>query len=86
MDIAINDTFQIALQFCFDYGLSYIKFFYRSSLIEKKDITVLVKCDVMKIGTIAEKETVQVYLAPKNRNENQLIQELKGFEKVTLNE
>lgn len=47
---------------------------------------MLVKCDVMKIGTIAEKETVQVYLAPKNRNENQLIQELKGFEKVTLNE
>ena len=30
------------------------------------------------------KETVQVYLAPKDRRKNQPLQELKGFEKVAL--
>ena len=41
-------------------------------------------CDVTNIGDLAGKETVQIYLAPKNRKEDQPFQELKGFEKIEL--
>lgn len=79
-----NDTFQIEPQFCFGHGLSYTEFLYTNPSVEKKDNTVIVRCDVTNVGTVAGKEIVQVYVALKNRKENQPVQELKGFEKVRL--
>ena len=79
-----NDTFQIEPQFCFGHGLSYTEFLYTNPSVEKKDNTVIVRCDVTNVGTVAGKEIVQVYVALKNRKENQPVQELKGFEKVGL--
>ncbi len=79
-----NDTFQIEPQFCFGHGLSYTEFVYGDPLVEEIDNKAVVHCSVMNVGTVAGKEIVQVYLAPKNRKKNQPVQELKGFEKVEL--
>lgn len=79
-----NDTYEVEPQFCFGHGLSYTKFAYSNPGVEKKNDEVLVSCDVTNIGDLAGKETVQIYLAPKNRKEDQPFQELKGFEKIEL--
>ena len=41
-------------------------------------------CDVENTGTVAGKETVQIYLAAKERAEDEPVQQLKGFEKTEL--
>ena len=45
---------------------------------------IIVCCEVKNTGNVAGKEIVQVYLAPKNRTENEPVQQLKGFVKTTL--
>ena len=79
-----NDTFQVEPQFCFGHGLSYTEFAYSHPEIRKENGKTIVSCDVTNAGACAGKEVVQVYLSPKNRKENQPVQELKGFEKVEL--
>lgn len=79
-----NDTFEVEPQFCFGHGLSYTEFTYENPRIVTEDGNTVVKCEVTNTGSCCGKETVQVYLAPKNRKENQPMQELKGFEKITL--
>ena len=79
-----NDTFEVEPQFCFGHGLSYTEFAYENPRIVTEDGNTVVKCEVTNTGSCCGKETVQVYLAPKNRKENQPMQELKGFEKITL--
>lgn len=79
-----NDTFQVEPQFCFGHGLSYTEFTYSNPEITEKDGKAVVTCEVMNTGACTGKEVVQVYLAPKDRRENQPVQELKGFEKIEL--
>ncbi|MDD7740701.1 MAG: glycoside hydrolase family 3 C-terminal domain-containing protein [Lachnospiraceae bacterium] len=79
-----NDTFAVAPQFCFGHGLSYTDFSYEEAWIAKEEEKSVVCCRVANIGEREGMETVQVYLAPKHRKENQPVQELKGFVKVEL--
>lgn len=79
-----NDTFHIQPQFCFGYGLSYTTFSYENPVLTNKNGKWQVCCDVENVGGCVGKEIVQVYLAPKVRKENEPEQELKGFEKVSL--
>lgn len=78
------DTYNIEPEFCFGHGLSYTSFKYQEpSIIKEKDKTY-VECSIINTGDMAGKETVQVYLAPKNRKEDEPVQQLKGFEKVFI--
>ena len=79
-----NDTFNVAPEFCFGHGLSYTTFEYTNPFIrfEKEGVTVC--CDIENTGKIKGKETVQVYLAVKERREDEPVQQLKGFEKTEL--
>ncbi len=79
-----NDTFEVEPQFCFGHGLSYTKFAYSNYRIEKHENQIWVQCDVTNTGKVSGKETVQVYVGPAERLENQPKKELKGFEKVEL--
>ena len=75
---------QIAPQFCFGHGLSYTTFTYSNPNVRWKDGKCIVNCEVENTGAADGKEIVQVYLAPKNREENEPVQQLKGFAKVVL--
>lgn len=45
---------------------------------------ILVQCVVKNTGVMAGKETVQVYIAPKNIEVDRPVRELKGFDKVEV--
>lgn len=79
-----NDTFEVEPEFCFGHGLSYTTFSYENSRLIQEGADTFVLCDITNTGTCRGAETVQVYLAPKERTEKQPFQELKGFEKVEL--
>lgn len=79
-----NDTFQVEPQFPFGYGLSYTSFAYEKGAVEEENGRWYARCTVTNSGTVSGGETVQVYLAPAHRKENQPVQELKGFGKVFL--
>lgn len=78
------DARGIEPEFCFGHGLSYTSFAYEAAELIEEDGKVYVDCRVTNTGNMAGKETVQVYLAPKNRKEDEAVQQLKGFEKVYL--
>ena len=79
-----NDTFKIEPQFCFGHGLSYTTFAYENASVFEEENLIIVCCEVKNTGNVAGKEIVQVYLASKNREENEPIQQLKGFAKTEL--
>lgn len=79
-----NDTFKIEPQFCFGHGLSYTTFAYENATVFEEENQIIVCCEVKNTGKVAGKEIVQVYLASKNREENEPIQQLKGFAKTEL--
>lgn len=79
-----NDTFKIEPQFCFGHGLSYTTFTYEKASVFEEENQIIVCCEVKNTGNVAGKEIVQVYLASKNREENEPIQQLKGFAKTEL--
>lgn len=79
-----NDTFHVDPQFCFGHGLSYTEFAYSDPAVCTEGDDTFVLCRITNTGDRAGKEVVQVYTAPWNREENQPVQELKGFEKVEL--
>lgn len=79
-----NDTFHVEPQFCFGHGLSYTDFSYSNLVLDKQGEDYYMECDVTNIGECKGAETVQIYLAPIARKENQPVQELKGFEKVEV--
>lgn len=79
-----NDTFDVEPEFCFGHGLSYTTFSYANPSVISENAKTIVKFEVTNTGSREGKETVQIYLAPKKREKNQPVQELKGFEKVSL--
>lgn len=79
-----NDTFHIPPQFCFGHGLSYTTFAYSNPSVRWQNGCCIVTLEVENIGELDGKETVQVYAAPVKRLEDEPVQQLKGFEKVTL--
>lgn len=57
------DTFHIEPQFCFGHGLSYTSFTYQNAVLRKENGRAYAECRITNTGTMAGKETVQVYLA-----------------------
>lgn len=55
-----------------------------TNILPKEESQIIVCCEVKNTGKVAGKEIVQVYLASKNREENEPIQQLKGFAKTEL--
>ena len=79
-----NDAFHVEPQFCFGHGLSYTQFRYSDPAVQKTESGMTVSCVVENTGSMAGKETVQVYFAPKHRKDDEPVQQLAGFEKISL--
>nr|WP_305136124.1 glycoside hydrolase family 3 C-terminal domain-containing protein [uncultured Schaedlerella sp.] len=78
------DAYQVEPEFCFGHGLSYTSFAYESAELVEEDGKIYAECRIANTGGMDGKETVQVYLAPKNRTEGEPVCQLKGFEKFFL--
>ena len=79
-----NDSFHVEPQFCFGHGLSYTTFQYSEAAADASEEETTIYCTVENTGKTAGKETVQVYFAPVDRKNDEPVQELKGFEKISL--
>jgi len=84
------DKMNIAPEFPFGFGLSYTSFLY-SGLTVKPNNTVATSPDydvtatITNKGTLAGQEVVQLYVADLEPKVDRPAQELKGFEKISLN-
>ena len=82
------DTKKIKPMFPFGYGMSYTTFEYGKPVISAKtmnqdgNLTVSVK--VKNAGTVAGKETVQLYIGDEKCSVLRPVKELKGFRKIAL--
>lgn len=81
------DTYQTEPQFCFGYGLSYTEFTYSNLEINQNNsaFCMSVSMDVKNTGVQCGKEVVQLYVRCLESKVERPYQELKGFEKVSLN-
>lgn len=72
-------------QFPFGYGLSYTTFQYGQPTAQVSGDEVNVEVTVRNTGSVAGKEVAQVYVsAPKNKQMDKPVKELKGFAKTRL--
>ena len=72
-------------QFPFGYGLSYTTFQYGQPTAQVNGDQVNVEVTVRNTGSVAGKEVAQVYVsAPKNKQMDKPVKELKGFAKTPL--
>ena len=72
-------------QFPFGFGLSYTTFQYGQPTAQASSDQVSVKVIVRNTGSVAGKEVAQVYVsAPKNKQMDKPMKELKGFAKTRL--
>ena len=72
-------------QFPFGYGLSYTTFQYGQPTAQASSDQVSVEVTVRNTGSVAGKEVAQVYVsAPKNKQMDKPVKELKGFAKTRL--
>ena len=78
------DAYQVEPEFCFGHGLSYTSFAYEQAELVEEDGTVYVECQISNTGKMDGKETVQVYLEPRERKEDEPVRQLKGFGKIFL--
>lgn len=82
------DTKKIKPLFPFGYGLSYTRFEYGKPVISSRkmmaDETLEIKCTVKNVGSVAGKETVQLYIGDEKCSMLRPVKELKDFRKVTL--
>jgi beta-glucosidase len=79
------DTQRIEVAFPFGHGLSYSTFSYSGLQLEKhSDFSVSISFTVTNTGKVAGKETVQVYVHEELPDVYRPQQELKQFEKVSL--
>ncbi len=78
------ESYHVEPEFCFGHGLSYPSFMYEPAELIEEDGKMYVECQIANTGGMDGKETVQVYLGPKERTEDEPVRQLKGFEKVFL--
>lgn len=82
------DTKKIKPMFPFGYGLSYTTFEYGKPVISAKEMnqdgTLTVSVKVKNAGTVAGKETVQLYIGDEKCSVLRPVKELKGFQKIAL--
>ena len=71
--------------FPFGFGLSYTSFRYDKPVVEYDGESVTVSVTVTNVGGVAGKEIAQVYVsAPKNKQMEKPLKELKAFAKTRL--
>ena len=82
------DTAKKAVRYPFGYGLSYASFAFGNLQLSSDGIqpgeTLRVTCDVSNTGSRAGSETVQLYVSHRSSVMFTAAQELKNFEKVSL--
>ena len=78
------EAYHVEPEFCFGHGLSYTSFVYESAELIKENGKAYVECQIANIGKMDGKETIQIYLGPKERTVDLPVRQLKGFEKVFL--
>lgn len=78
------DTAQKQVRFPFGYGLSYTTFAYSDMQVIQEETKVRVMCRITNTGTVAGKETVQLYVSQENPFIYRPDKELKGFTKMAL--
>jgi beta-glucosidase len=82
------DTRDVKPLFPFGFGLSYTNFEYSDIQVDKKEIKdnekITVSVKVKNTGTLAGKETVQLYVRDEESTIPRPEKELKGFEKIAL--
>lgn len=84
----VSDVNQYNIQFPFGFGLSYTVFKYSDLNLSKtvigKGEKVTVSVRVQNVGSVAGKETVQLYLSDLVASITPSVRKLKGFSKVAL--
>ena len=82
------DKKQMEVAFPFGHGLSYTTFEYSNLKLDKKQCkdtdSLEVSVDIKNSGTVAGKETAQLYVSDLTGAAQRPMKELKGFEKVLL--
>ncbi len=78
------DTYKVAPQFPFGYGLSYTTFKYDALAVTPGPQSATVKLTVTNTGPVAGAEVVQLYVKPGPTAVKRPEKELKAFEKVFL--
>ncbi len=78
------DTYKIPVKYPFGYGLNYGRTIIKCDRVIAKDDDLVVNCNVTNMSKHAIKEVIQVYLRNKSKRDYYAYQELKGFEKVSL--
>ncbi|MEI6139135.1 MAG: glycoside hydrolase family 3 C-terminal domain-containing protein [Mariniphaga sp.] len=80
------DTFKIPVSYEFGYGLSYTTFEYSNLRLSSKsfDHRINVTITVKNTGSVAGKESVQLYLHAPSSEMEKPIHELKGFAKTNI--
>lgn len=74
------DKAEKAVRFPFGHGLSYTDFTYKNLSVKGREVSL----EVENIGSVAGKEVVELYIAPKTEGIFRPVRELRGFEKVEL--
>jgi len=78
------DSAKVDVLFPFGHGLSYTTFTYRDLMLTRSGETVTAEVKVKNDGSVAGKETVQLYVRDLQSSVFRPEKELKGFAKVTL--
>ena len=78
------DTKQVPVLFPFGYGLSYTEFVYSDLRVEGSYPNFKVLVDVTNVGSVAGKETVQIYVGKPDSEVERAMKELRGFTKLDL--
>ncbi len=82
------DSAQVGVRFPFGFGLSYTSFEYSDIKFEKtnfdEDEVIITSCVIKNTGNVEGKEVAQLYTSKKNSSIFRPVQELKGFQKISL--
>ena len=78
------DSRQVPVLFPFGYGLSYTEFVYSNLRVEGNYPDFKVSVDVTNVGSVAGKETVQIYVGKPDSPVERAVKELRGFAKLDL--
>jgi beta-glucosidase len=82
------DMKEMPVLFPFGYGLSYTTFAYSNLRLDKSNMSdndiLTASVDITNTGSVAGKETVQLYISDLTGAAKRPIRELKGYEKISL--